>query len=238
METRECDPGRSFGIAADAYQRGRPEWPVQVLDPLPLERNSTVVELGAGTGKLTRLLASRYSHVIAVEPDPAMRALIRAGRPVSGTAESIPVSDAIADGVFAADAFHWFDADVALAEIARVLTTGGVLAVLWNRFDPEDYVLPQGLMPPADRPAARVFASGEWRRAFAGAPFTPLRENEVPQERVVTREELLDYFASVSPVTSLPSTERQAVMRRIGLALDRPIYERRWTAVVYWTTRT
>jgi SAM-dependent methyltransferase len=229
------DPGRSFGVAAGAYDRGRPDWPGEVLDALPLEASATVVDLGAGTGKLTRLLAGRYARVIAVEPDDAMRALIGVGEPVAGTAESIPLPDSSADGVFAADAFHWFEAEAALAEIARILKPGGVLALLWNRFEPKDYVLPDSVMPEAKRPASQFFSSGEWRLAFDGAPFGPLREVSIAQERSVTRAQLLEYFGSVSPVTSLPTEERGRALARIAAALDRPSYQRRWAATLFWT---
>lgn len=195
-----------------------------------------MLDLGAGTGKLTRLLAARYARVLAVEPDDAMRALIPAGEPLAGRAEAIPLADGSVDAVFAAEAFHWFDGERALGEIARVLVPGGVLALLSNRFAPEDHLLPEGLLPKDPEPG-RSFASGRWRGAFAGAPFAPLRESSVVRTSTASRDELLAYFASISPITSLTPAERGPALGRVAAALDRPSYERRLTTVLVWTTK-
>jgi SAM-dependent methyltransferase len=231
------EPGLSFGVAAEAYERGRPDWPEELLDSLPLGPDATVLDLGAGTGKLTRLLVRRFARVYALEPDAAMRALIDVGEPLAGTAEAIPLGDASLDGVFVAEAFHWFDPTLAVAEIGRVLRAGGVLALLWNRFDPGDFVLPEGVMPASTTPKHARFTTGAWRDSFADAPFEPLRELSLEVIRDVGRAELLDYFASVSPVTALPPSEREAALERIAATLDRPEYRRRWTAMLHWTRR-
>jgi SAM-dependent methyltransferase len=230
------EPGLTFGIAAEAYERARPDWPAELLDALPLPPGAEVADVGAGTGKLTRVLARRYARVAAVEPDPGMRALIE-GEALDGTAERLPLADACVDAVFAAEAFHWFEPAAALSEFGRVLRPGGIVALLWNRWNRDDYVLPEGVLPRSRTPKHRLFSTGEWRLVFDGAPFEPLRQVEVPRERDVPREELLDYFASVSPVTWLPEAERRAVLGRIAAALDRPVYRRRWTAVLHWTRR-
>jgi len=98
-----------------------------------------VLDLGAGTGKLTRVLADRYSRVIVVEPLPELRTILGERVPEAdvraGAAERIPLDDAAVDAVFAAQSFHWFANDVAVGEIARVLRPGGVVALLWNRSD-------------------------------------------------------------------------------------------------------
>jgi SAM-dependent methyltransferase len=232
------DPSRSFGQAALAYDRGRPDWPPKVLDALPLGEDATVLDLGAGTGKLTRLLSSRYARAIAVEPDSRMRELISGADVLAGTAEEIPLPDASVDGVFAAEAFHWFDGQVAVAEIARVLRSGGVLALLWNRFDSADRLLPKDVFPASITPTKHgLVKTGEWVRAFDGSRFEPFHEVQVEAQRRVSRQDLLDFFASVSSVTALADEERRAALARIDAALPSPTYRRTWTATLFWTRR-
>ena len=130
------EPSRSFDLAAEEYERTRPSYPSELLDELPLDSDADVLDLGAGTGKLTRVLVGRYAHVTAVEPLDGMRRILErvvpAAEALPGSAERIPLDDASVDAVFAAQAFHWFDHDVAMPEIARVLRPGGVLCLVWN----------------------------------------------------------------------------------------------------------
>jgi SAM-dependent methyltransferase len=120
-----------FARAATEYERARPSYPQAAIDALP--RDGRVLDLAAGTGKLTRLLGP---NVLAVEPVAAMGAIAAQFAPtVAGTAEHLPVGDDTVDLVTVGQAFHWFDAPVALAEIARVLRPGGTLALLWNERD-------------------------------------------------------------------------------------------------------
>jgi ubiquinone/menaquinone biosynthesis C-methylase UbiE len=132
-------PARSFGSVADAYDRARPPYPREAAAWLAGDRPTTVLELGAGTGKLTEVLVGLGHDVHATDPDEAMLARLRQRLPdvrtsVAG-AEEIPAADAAYDVVVAAQAFHWFDHERALPEIARVLKPGGRLAVVWNRRD-------------------------------------------------------------------------------------------------------
>src|SRR5262245_9960869 len=126
----------SFAQVADAYERARPGYPADAVLWLVGETPCDVVDLGAGTGKLTRSLAALGHHVVAVEPLPEMldqlRAAVAGVTAVAGTAESMPLPDGSADVVACAPAFHWFDHDPALAEIARVLRPGGQIALVWN----------------------------------------------------------------------------------------------------------
>jgi ubiquinone/menaquinone biosynthesis C-methylase UbiE len=129
-------PAGSLDRWLDDYERGRPGWPPEVVDIPDLSSAATVLDLGAGTGKLTRLLVSAFGRVFAVEPAEAMRRLLVTLCPgaeaLAGAGEEIPLPDASVDSVFAAEAFHWFDGERALAEIARVLRPEGALVLLWN----------------------------------------------------------------------------------------------------------
>jgi SAM-dependent methyltransferase len=136
----EIDPraAAAWGADASGYEAARPGWPPEALDwlwdGLGLGPDAEVLDLAAGTGKLTRALLERTAGVVAVEPLEGMRAqLTRTGaRVLEGTAEAIPLEDAAVDAVFVAEAFHWFATTESVAEIARVLRPGGGIALLWN----------------------------------------------------------------------------------------------------------
>ncbi len=145
----------SFGGAASHYERYRPGPPVEAVDwvlPAPVR---TVVDLGAGTGALTRLLVGRADEVVAVEPDDRMRAVLAESVPgvraVAGRGESIPLPDASADAVLASSSWHWMDTVPTLLEVGRVLVPGGTLAAIWSGPDPESGMIAQ----------ARALLSGE-----------------------------------------------------------------------------
>ena len=216
-----------FAARAEEYERGRPGYPDAAIAALGLEAGSTVVDLAAGTGKLSRPLAALGAHVIAVEPIAEMRALI--GAPVEaleGTAEAIPVADGIADAVTVAQAFHWFDGDRALVEIHRVLRPGGELALIWNRRREDDGVTGavEEIIGPyrGETPHHR---SGRWRDAFDRTDlFGPLRERRFDNAQELDGEGLALRFGSVSFVAALPDDERDAVLDRLrGLAPDGPV---------------
>lgn len=132
---------KAFEGIGEEYDRYRPGFPdAAALEIIPT-RVSSVLDLGAGTGKFTELLTDLADRVIAVEPSAAMLDVLRAKLPGVEThiagAESIPLPDGVVDAVTVAQAFHWFDRDAACAEIRRVLVPGGVLGLLWNHSDPE-----------------------------------------------------------------------------------------------------
>src|SRR5947208_17137647 len=162
----------SFGAAAVAYAEHRPDYAPAALrwalEPAPGPR---VLDLGAGTGKLTGTLVAVGAEVIAVEPDPAMLTELRRTQPgvraLPGNAEAIPLPDASVDAVLAGNALHWFDMAVAAPEIARVLTPGGVLAGHWNVMDDQVAWLPNSSGSAAAQPLARV------TRSVTGAPRRP-----------------------------------------------------------------
>ncbi len=142
----DLHPATRGFAAADVYERGRPDYPAAaiaaILDRLELHPGRTVLDLAAGTGKLTRLLVPSGANVIAVEPVREMRAELERRVPgvatLGGTAEHIPMNDGFLDAVTVGQAFHWFAADAALREIHRVLRPGGGLALIWNARDERD----------------------------------------------------------------------------------------------------
>jgi ubiquinone/menaquinone biosynthesis C-methylase UbiE len=135
-DEQQPDWAHSFGGVAEAYERGRPTYPAEAVSWLLGEQPLTVLELGAGTGKLTRVIARLGHDVHATDPDPAMLQILERELPGVRTAEAgaedIPLGDASVDAVIAGQAFHWFDLDRALPEIARVLRPGGHVCLTWN----------------------------------------------------------------------------------------------------------
>ncbi|WP_333894349.1 class I SAM-dependent methyltransferase [Mycolicibacterium gadium] len=129
----------SFGAEAAAYERGRPSYPPEAIDWLLPDRARDVLDLGAGTGKLTTRLVERGLDVIAVDPIPEMLELLSNSLPdtpaLLGTAEEIPLPDDSVDAVLVAQAWHWFDTERAVKEVARVLRPGGRLGLVWNARD-------------------------------------------------------------------------------------------------------
>jgi ubiquinone/menaquinone biosynthesis C-methylase UbiE len=139
MSEQTSASARSFGSVADAYDRGRPSYPREAAAWLVGEQPVTVLELGAGTGKLTTELVALGHDVLATDPDPQMLAILNRDLPDVRTsvasAEEVPLPDQSVDVVVCAQAFHWFDHDRAFPEIARVLKPGGRLALVWNQRD-------------------------------------------------------------------------------------------------------
>ncbi|MDX6479665.1 MAG: hypothetical protein QOG85_175 [Gaiellaceae bacterium] len=140
---------RSFDSVAEQYERARPEYADEAVDwlveRLGLGPGARVLDLAAGTGKLTRQLVRRGLDVVAVEPGDEMRSVLRRVlhevEALAGTAEAIPLPDASVDAITVGQAFHWFEQEAALAEMARVLRPGGGVALLWNRWDEKDPLL-------------------------------------------------------------------------------------------------
>lgn len=214
-----------FSRRADVYERGRPSYPDAVLDLLRrhggLSAASRVVDLAAGTGKLTRLLAQVSARCVAVEPSAAMRAVFGERLPgvpvVAGVAESIPLLTATCDVLTAAQAFHWFDPRRSLAEIVRVLRPGGTVALLWNERDetvPWMAELGRLLRTVGDAP---YWHAVEFLPVLAGAPdlVDVLRES-VPFEVPVDRGGLVDLVASRSYVNVLETDDRAQVLDQVA----------------------
>jgi SAM-dependent methyltransferase len=243
-------PPDAFGRAAADYELGRPSWPEDILDSvageLGLGAGSDVLDLAAGTGKLTRLLVPRFRRVVAVEPDDAMRAVLEQVVPgaeaLAGSAESIPLDDDAVDCVFLAEAFHWFASDEVVAEIVRVLRPRGGLVVLWNtRLDREppfpaeaDRLIDEAFARGGAPGLAKILA-GEWRKPIATAPFEELREVHVDREETISREQSIANLLSVSSIAAQPEAARRELAERLReLAPDRP-YRRLMHTELYWT---
>jgi SAM-dependent methyltransferase len=217
---------QGFAAQADTYARGRPEYPAELAhwlhDTLGLAPGKSVVDLGAGTGKFTRLLAATGASVVAVEPVAEMRAQLAAKLPdatvLAGTAEAIPLPDASVHAVVCAQAFHWFASPAVLAEIHRVLAPGGALALIWNvRDESLDWVAALTEIMQVHEGDAPRFRSGAWRQAFAGdASFSELQETRFAHRHVGTPETVIvDRCMSVSFIAALPVNEKAGVERQL-----------------------
>lgn len=237
----------------DQYEPGRPGWPPKVVDIPELTSAASVLDLGAGTGKLTRLLVSRLGRVVAVEPDERMRRLLVASCPkaevLPGSAEEIPLAEASVDAVFAAQAFHWFNNERALAEIARVLRPRGALVLMWN--------IPAGPVEPSIAAVERLLderglilgsepmdldpwrlglMSDDWRLTFADSPFEDeLQDARLPNLQTVDRDGLVAFFASMGWIDNLPDADRLPLLDEVRSLLTSAEYRCPWETHVYWT---
>jgi SAM-dependent methyltransferase len=228
----------AFDDAVQEYERGRPGYSAEAIDVLTrelrLERESVVIDLAAGTGKLTRDLARRFHTVIAIEPLAGMREqlarAVPAARALAGSAERMPLPDASADTVFVAQAFHWFDGRRALDEIARVLKPGGGLALLWNttpweRREGAWFGLLDDLLERsrADLSLMRRHRSGRWREAFDGEPrFGPLREATFDNTQRMFQDDFLANLASRSYIARLDADAQRKLLGEVSDLLGRP----------------
>jgi SAM-dependent methyltransferase len=208
-----------FARSAAAYERGRPEYPEAAIRHVVgmLPPGAEVLDLAAGTGKLTRPLLAAGLRVIAVEPVAEMRAALPAdARALEGTAEAIPLTDGSVDAVTVGQAFHWFDGDAALDEIARVLRPDGLLALLWNRRvddDPVNQAIEELVGPfRHDVPAHRT---GAWRAAFSrSTAFEPLDEEVFEHVLEQDADGLEARVGSISFIAALEPAQRANVLAR------------------------
>lgn len=226
-----------FATTAADYEHARPSYPPAAVDDivagLSLGPGRTVIDLAAGTGKLTRLLAPSGARLVAVEPLAEMRAELSRVLPdveaLDGTAEAIPWPDGAADAVTAGQAFHWFDGERALAEIHRVLRPGGGLAMVWNVRDRivEWVERIAEITEPLANPgvpatqAAPRYRTGEWRRAFGTTDrFTPLEHRRYAYEHEVDADTMVGRIGSISWIASLPDDQRADVLARVRAVFD------------------
>ncbi|BCS54425.1 class I SAM-dependent methyltransferase [Geobacter sp. SVR] len=236
-----------FGTASDFYERGRPEYPKDAVDrlihELAIVPGTTVVDVGAGTGKFTRLLASSGARIIAVEPVEGMRRKLAAVCPWievrDGSAEQIPLPSGSADSLTAAQAFHWFRGEEALAEFRRVLRPGGGLGLIWNlRDDSVDWMACLGRIYERYEGGTPRYKSGEWQHAFAATSlFAPLRHCEFAHTQIGTVQTLVDRVASASFIAALPDETRVQVLEEVR-ALVREHPETRGKEFIHIPYRT
>jgi SAM-dependent methyltransferase len=223
----ETTPRRlTFGAHAEAYERARPPWPADAARWLVPKGAELVVELGAGTGKLTRALAALATRVLAVEPDPRMLAVLRSSGldGVEGSAEEIPLDDGRADAVVAGSAMHWFDLDRALPEFHRVLRPGGRLGFAWNHRNAQHPAI--AAMSEIVYRAQGKAEGGHWRNRdwaaalTAGGLFRDVEEARFEHVHELPREALDDHLLSYSGVAALPHEVRAELAARVAALLE------------------
>jgi SAM-dependent methyltransferase len=221
----DVEPSRSFDLVADAYDRGRPSYPDEAVSWLLrglTEGHAAprVLEVGAGTGKLTRQLVERGCTVTATDPSVPMltraRAHVAHAHPAACTAEQLPVRARSVDLVVAAQSHHWFDAERFLSEAARVLRRGGKLAVLWNTRDERIPWVRRlgriiGTRPQPDDPAVAIDES---------AMFESVERTSFRFWQPMTRASLRDLVSSRSSVAVMSDLERDRVLRAVDELYD------------------
>jgi len=215
MSIDQPEPARSFGGVAEAYDRGRPTYPREAAAWLTSAQPLTVLELGAGTGKLTEQLVALGHEVHATDPDPQMLALLEKKLPdvrvSQAPAEDIPSGDASYDVVVCGQAFHWFDVERALPEIARVLKPRGRLSLVWNQRDER--------IPWVKRLGAIIGTQDQLRhpaeKLAASKLFGDVEEASFKFWQVIDRNSIRDLVRSRSNVAVLGEAEQEAKMAEV-----------------------
>jgi SAM-dependent methyltransferase len=216
---------RGFQAAAEVYERSRPDYPMEAIDrmvqDLEIGPAAVVMDLGAGTGKLARMLLPTGARLVGLEPVDAMRRVLAEAVPevavVGGVAESLPFADGTFDAVVAGQAFHWFRGEAALAEIHRVLRPAGRLGLIWNI---RDHSIPwiarlTEIIDPYEAGAPRE-RTRAWRAAFAATDlFGTLQQRRFGHLQRFDPDGLADRVASMSFIASLPDGAREEVLRRV-----------------------
>lgn len=237
-----------FAAGSGAYDRGRPSYPQEavdlIVDEFGINREKTVVDLAAGTGKFTALLVPSGARVVAVEPVAEMRETLARSMPDvevhDGTAEQIPLPDGSADAVTVAQAFHWFDVDQALAEIARVLRLAGGLALLWNRRDesvPWVNEMSTVLEWRERYPNISGYDRVDWSAIIGQSGlFTEVQRSTFNYEQELDREGLAERVRSVSYIASMEPAEQEVLVQKVlRLVDDKPErFVLPYNTLVFW----
>ncbi len=229
-------PGTTFGRVAEAYVRTRPPYSRAAVQraaaELGLGPDATVLDLGAGTGNLTRTLRELFARVVAVEPDEQMRAHFD-GDVLAGSAERIPLHDDSCDAVFVGEAFHWFDHERALAEIARVAPALAIFMRSWGETE-QPGLLPPPVWAELDAIWARFHGSTtreefyDWREAVP-----PDGSAQFEETLRISGRDLVDLHLTASTAASIPDAERAAIAERAYPQMD-DVYDLRVVTYLYW----
>jgi SAM-dependent methyltransferase len=211
---------RSFGTAASVYRQARPGYPAEAVHWL-IGDAARVLDLGAGTGKLTEALVALDRDVIAVDPVEEMLEELELAVPgvprILGIAEDIPLEDASVDAVVAGQAWHWFDPERAVPEIARVLKPGGVLGLVWNSRDIRaDWLSRAGELMKERHDASATFEG----YVKIGRPFGPIEEHTVEWSERMSRTRFLDLVRSRSTFITASPDEQRATIAALETLLD------------------
>lgn len=238
----------SFGSVADSYDRVRPRPAPAAVDWLLPADCAVAVDLAAGTGLFTRALQGRAGQVIAVEPDERMRRVLAARSPgvrvLDGQAEDIPLPDGSADAVLVSHAWHWFDPERAVPEIARELADGGRLGVLWTSRDRgEDWVAELDLIRPPEQPRTADQARERSSRDHTvtlpeEAPFGAPQSASFGFTRMISVDDALEWLATASQVITADPAERAAGLARSRAALQARAFRAAGTEMVRMPMRS
>ena len=222
MSELQHPDARAFELVAGLYERARPEYPSDavawLVEKLDLRPGRAVLDLGAGTGKLTRGLVETGARVIAVEPGEAMLAELRGVLPnveaLAGGAEAIPLDDDSVDAITVAQAFHWFRHDEALPEMHRVLRSHGGVALIWNARDQAAQVTGSvGELLADFVPPARA-APGTWSDQLKASDlFGPVEERRFRFTQDLDADAFADRILSISFVAAAPAEKREELER-------------------------
>jgi ubiquinone/menaquinone biosynthesis C-methylase UbiE len=219
---------RAFELVADLYERARPEYPADALAwmvaELDLHEGRTVLDLGAGTGKLTRALVPTGASVIAVEPGEQMLAQLRVAVPgvhaMLGAAEAIPLADGTVDAITIGQAFHWFRHEEALPELHRVLRRGGAIGLIWNTRD-HDHPIQRDirdLIAPLVRRRRKAHSVEELERSEL---FGPVEERQFGWTQSLTADDVVARVGSISFVAAATPEQRAELERQLREVVER-----------------